>query len=76
MVTLATFLVFIFLNSVIFIIDMTLFHYTFMEELRVIYHMSPLFGRIMLYFMILTGFGAAIAIDIRIKKNKNKRQIT
>jgi hypothetical protein len=73
MVTLATVLVFIFLNVVIFIVDMTLFHYTFMEELGILYYLNPLFGRIMLYFMILTGFGSAIVIDIRRKRNKKSR---
>ncbi len=76
MVTLATVLVFIFLNCVIFTIDMTLFHYTFMEEVGILYYINPLFGRIALYFMILIGFGSAIVIDIRIKKNKNKKRTT
>ncbi|MBB6447325.1 hypothetical protein [Bacillus benzoevorans] len=76
MVTLATILVFIFLNGVIFTIDIMMFHYSFFEELGKLYYFNPLFGRIMLYFMIFLGFGSAIAIDIRIKKNKNKKQAT
>lgn len=73
MVTLAAVLVFILLNGVIFAIDMTMFHCTFLEELGRLYYFNPLFGRVMLYFMILLGFGSAVVIDIRRKKNKRKK---
>lgn len=77
MVTLGSILVFILSNILIMSIDILLYHYSFSKELRNLYYINPLFGRIALYFMLVIGLGSAIIIDIRIRRKKKcKKQTT
>src|SRR3954449_12481111 len=74
MVTMASFLVFILLTSLVIVIDITTYHYSFIEAWGILFHSNVLFGRIILYGTLAIGFISAIIIDIRIVKKKNKKQ--
>ena len=73
MVTVASFLVFILLTSLLLVIDITTYHYTFMEAWRILFQTDLLIGRIILYGTCAVGFISAIII-IRILKKKRKKQ--
>jgi len=74
MVTVASFLVFILLTSLILVIDITTYHYSFMEAWRILFQSDLLIGRLILYGTCAVGFISAIIIDIRILKKKRKKQ--
>ena len=63
MVTVASFLVFILLTSLLLVIDITTYHYTFMEAWRVLFQTDLLIGRIILYGTCAVGFISAIIIN-------------
>jgi polyferredoxin len=74
MVTIASFLVFIFLTSLVIVIDITTYHYSFIEAWGAVFQTDILTGRIILYATCAIGFISAIIIDIRILKKKRKKQ--
>ena len=74
MVTVASFLVFILLTSLLLVIDITTYHYSFIEAWGILFQTDLLIGRIILYGTCAIGFISAIIIDIRILKKKRKKQ--
>jgi polyferredoxin len=74
MVTVASFLVFIFLTSFLIVIDITTYHSSFIEAWGSLFQIDLLTGRIILYATCAIGFISAIIIDIRILKKKRKKQ--
>jgi hypothetical protein len=74
MVTVASFLVFILLTSLLLVIDITTYHYSLMEAWRILFQSDLLIGRLILYGTCAVGFISAIIIDIRILKKKRKKQ--
>ena len=73
MVTIASFLVFILLTCLLLAIDISIYHYSFMKALGVLFQIDML-GRIILYATCAISFISAIIIDIRIVKKKSKKQ--
>ena len=49
MVTIASFLVFILLTSLLIVIDITTYHYSFIEAWGILFYSDLLIGRIILY---------------------------
>lgn len=74
MITIASFLVFILLTSLIIMIDMFTYQYSFIEAWRIMFQVELLTGRIILYFTFAISFISAIIIDLRILKKKRKKQ--
>ena len=74
MVTMASFLVFILLTSLVIVIDITTYHYSFIEAWGILFYSDMLTGRIILYCTLAIGFISAIIIDIKILKKKRKKQ--
>jgi hypothetical protein len=74
MVTMASFLVFILLTSLVIVIDITTYHRSFIEVWGNLFYLDILTGRIILYCTLAIGFISAIIIDIRILKKKRKKQ--
>ena len=74
MVTIATFLVFILLTSLLIGIDIFTYHYSFIEAWVILFPKDILTGRLVLYGTCAIGFISAIIIDIRIRKKKHKKQ--
>ena len=74
MVTVASFLVFILLTSLVIGIDISTYHYSFIEAWGILFYSDILIGRIILYCTFAIGFISAIIIDIRILKKKRKKQ--
>jgi polyferredoxin len=74
MVTMASFLVFILLTSLLIAIDITTYHYSLIEAWGILFQTDVLTGRIILYITCAIGFISAIIIDIRIRKKKRKKQ--
>ena len=70
MVTMASFLVFILLTSLVIAIDITTYHYSFIEAWGILFYSDLLTGRIILYVTFAIGFISAIIIDIRIHEEK------
>ena len=74
MVTVGFFLVFILLTSLVIVIDIITYHYSFTEAWGILFNSDILIGRIILYGTFAIGFLSAIIIDIRIMKKKRKKQ--
>ena len=74
MVTMASFLVLILLTSLVIVIDITTYHYSFIEAWGILFYSDMLTGKITLYCTLAIGFISAIIIDIRIRKKKSKKQ--
>ena len=74
MVTMASFLVFILLTSLVLVIDIFTYHYSFMKARGILFQTDILMGRIILYGTCVISFISAIIIDIRILKKKRKKQ--
>ena len=74
MVTIASFLVFILLTSLVIVIDITTYHYSFIKAWGTLFQTDMLTGRIILYATCAIGFISAVIIDIRIRKKKRKKQ--
>lgn len=76
MVTIASFLVFILLTSLVIVIDITTYHYSFIKAWKILFYTDILSGRIVLYGTCAIGFVSAMIIDMRIRKKKRKKQTT
>ena len=73
MVTIASFLVFILLTGLLLAIDISIYHYSFMKALGIMFQIDKI-GGVFLYAIFMSSFISAIIIDIRIRKKKGKKQ--
>ena len=74
MLTVSFFLIFILLISLVTAIDISIYHYSFTEEWRILFNAYLPNSKMILYGTVATGLLYAIIADIRIMKKKHKKQ--
>ena len=74
MVTIASFLVFILLTSLVIVIDITTYHYSFIKAWGILFQTDLLTGRIILYVHVPSALYQPLLSILEYVKKKRKKQ--